>query len=165
MGLQHSRQSPAQAQHLQFSPAPQAPGAALLAPGSLSAPSAATLQALLRAAQGIDRVNSADPRQKGGMAAQQPTKGGHGSALEPRLTVDWCQPPVIDVQYEPDLELGQGAGSRELHTQQMLRASQVDPCPEVGTDPPVAWPSQGLIAGRASRKDRVHQIVPGEVVS
>ena len=137
MGPQHSRQPPAQAQQPQFSSALQAPGTALPAPGSLSAPSAATLQALLRAAQGTGRVSSADPRQKGGVAAQQ--GGGHGSALEPRLTVDWCQPPVVDVQYEADLELGQGAGSRERHTQQTLRASQVDPFPKPRTDPPIVW--------------------------
>ena len=126
MGRQHLKQPPALIQQLQSSSALQAPGTAASAPGAQPALSAAALQALVWAAQGIGRVGSADPRQKGGVAAaHQPAKHGHGPALEPRLTVDWCQPPVIAVQPEADMELGQGAGSVERQTQHTRRASQV----------------------------------------
>ena len=132
MGQQRSKQPPALTQQLQSSSALQAPGTAASAPGAQPALSAAALQALVWAAQGIGKIGSADPRQKGGTAAHQPAKHGHGPALEPRLTLDWCQPPVIDVQHEADMELGQGADSCERHTQQMRQASQVGAIPVRG---------------------------------
>ncbi len=124
MSQQHSKQ---QSHRPQTPSGLQTAGAATLASGGLSAPSAAALQAIVWATQGIAKIGSADPRQRGGVAAQQPAKHGQGPALEPRSAVDWWQPPVVEVQYEADLELGQGAGSRERQTQQMHRASQVCP--------------------------------------
>ena len=127
MSLQHSKQPPTQTQLPQTHSGPQTPGIAALALGGLSAPSAAALQTIVWAAQGIAEIGSADPRQRGSGAARQPAQHGHGPALEPRSVVDWWQPPVVKVQYEADIEFGQGAGSSERQTQQMHRASQVGP--------------------------------------
>ena len=124
MSQQHSKQ---QSQQPQTSSTLQAPGGATLAPGGLSAPSAAALQAIVWATQGIAKISGADPRQRVTEAAQQPAKHVQGPAHEPRSAVDWWHPPVVKVQYEADLELGQGSGSCERQTQQMHRASQVGP--------------------------------------
>ena len=113
-------------EHLRQKPLAQQPNDPQSLAGSLSghvAPKAASKPGA--AVQGIGSVRSPAAHQNGGVAAQQPAHNGRRPAAEPRVTVDWCQPPAIGVQYEDDLSPGQGAASCERLTQQTHRASQV----------------------------------------